>query len=193
MQSPNSEKRRNGMLIDKNKCCLLVVDIQERLAPAMHDGGQEAVRNAGILMQAARIMGVPTLVSEQYPRGLGRTVPQLAELMPADGPVEKLEFACPGNAGFAFRLNALAKKQVVIAGMEAHICVLQTALKLRDQGLEVFVAADAVASRKRSSMEHAFARIEDAGGAIITTEMAVFEWLEKAGSDEFKILSKLIQ
>lgn len=181
------------MLLDKNQSCLIVVDIQERLAPAMFDGGQEAIRNAAILMQAARRLGVPALVSEQYPRGLGRTVPQLAEFMPADGPVEKLEFACPGNAGFADRLKALDKKQVVIAGMEAHICVLQTALMLCEQDFAVFVAADATASRKQSSMDHAFARIEDAGGAIITTEMAVFEWLEKAGSDEFKILSKLIQ
>lgn len=181
------------MLLDKNHSCLIIVDIQERLAPAMFDGGAEAIRNAGILMQAAQRLGVPVLVSEQYPRGLGRTVPQLAEFMPADGPVEKLEFACPGNAGFADRLNLLDKKQAVIAGMEAHICVLQTALKLRAQGLEVFVAADAVASRKQSSMGHAFARIEDAGGAIITTEMAVFEWLERAGTDDFKVLSKLIQ
>jgi len=181
------------MLLDKNKSCLIIVDIQERLAPAMFDGGQEAIRNAAILMQAAKRLGVPVLVSEQYPRGLGRTVPQLAEFMPADGPVEKVEFACPGNAGFADRLNLSGKKQVVIAGMEAHICVLQTALKLRDQGLEVFVAADAVASRKQSSMGHAFSRIEDAGGAIVTTEMAVFEWLERAGTDDFKALSKLIQ
>ena len=181
------------MLLDKNKSCLIIVDIQERLAPAMHDGGQEAVRNAGILMQAAQRMGVPTLVSEQYPRGLGRTVPQLAEYMPAGGPIEKLEFACSSNAGFAEKLKALDKKQIVMAGMEAHICVLQTALKLRAQGMEVFVAADAVASRKQSSMDHAFARIEDAGGAIITTEMAVFEWLEQAGTDDFKVLSKLIQ
>jgi nicotinamidase-related amidase len=181
------------MLLDKNHSCLIIVDIQERLAPAMFDGGAEAIRNAGILMQAAQRLGVPTLVSEQYPRGLGRTVPQLAEYMPVDGPVEKLEFACPGNAGFAGKLKALAKQQIVIAGMEAHICVLQTALKLRDQGFAVYVAADAVASRKQSSMGHAFSRIEDAGGAIITTEMAVFEWLEKAGTDDFKLLSKLIQ
>ncbi len=181
------------MLLDRNQCCLIVVDIQERLAPAMFDGGTEAIHNAGILMQAAKRLNVPTLVSEQYPRGLGRTVPQLAEFMPADGPVEKLEFACPGNDGFAIRFNALNKKQAVIAGMEAHICVLQTAIKLSGQGIRVFVAADAVASRKKSSMDHAFARIEDAGGSIITTEMAVFEWLERAGSDDFKALSKLIQ
>lgn len=181
------------MLLNRNECCLIVVDIQERLAPAMFDGGAEAIRNAGILMQAARRLGIPTLVSEQYPRGLGHTVPALAELMPADGPVEKLEFACPGNEGFAARLKSLHKKQAVVAGMEAHICVLQTAVKLAEQGVEVFVAADAVASRKPSSMTHAFARITDAGGAIITTEMAVFEWLERAGSDDFKALSRLIQ
>lgn len=181
------------MLLDRNKSCLIVVDIQERLAPAMHDAGVEAIRNAAILMQAAKLLGVPTLVSEQYPRGLGRTVPQLAEYMPAGGPVEKLEFACPANTGFAEQLKASAKRQIVLAGMEAHICVLQTALMLCEQDFAVFVAADAVASRKQSSMDHAFSRIEDAGGAIITTEMAVFEWLQKAGSDEFKILSKLIQ
>ncbi len=181
------------MLLDKNQSCLIVVDIQERLAPAMFDGGAEAIRNAAILMQAAKRLGVPVLVSEQYPRGLGRTVPQLAEFMPDGGAIEKLEFACTGNAAFAEKLKVLDKKQIVITGMEAHICVLQTALSLRAQGQEVFVAADAVASRKQASMDHAFSRIEDAGGAIITSEMAVFEWLERAGSDDFKALSKLIQ
>jgi len=181
------------MLLNRNDSCLIVVDIQERLAPAMHDAGQEAIRNTGILMQAAKRLGVPTLVSEQYPRGLGPTVPALAELMPADGPCEKLEFACPNNDGFSARLKAMGKKQAVITGMEAHICVLQTAVKLAEQGIEVFVAADAVASRKTSSMAHALTRISEAGGSIITTEMAVFEWLEKAGSDDFKALSKLIQ
>lgn len=180
------------MLLDRNRSCLIIVDIQERLAPAMHDGGQEAVRGAAILMQAAKRLGVPTLVSEQYPRGLGHTVPALAEFMPADGAIEKVEFACPNNAGFVSRLKILGKTQAVIAGMEAHICVLQTALKLRQEGIEVFVAADAVASRKTSSMDHAFARIADAGGAIITTEMAVFEWLERAGTDDFKALQPLI-
>lgn len=181
------------MLLNRNDSCLIVVDIQERLAPAMHDGGAEAIRNTGILMQAAKRLGVPTLVSEQYPHGLGSTVAALAELMPADGACEKLEFACPNNDGFAARLKSLNKKQAVITGMEAHICVLQTAVKLAEQGIQVFVAADAVASRKKSSMDHALTRISEAGGSIITTEMAVFEWLEKAGSDDFKVLSKLIQ
>lgn len=180
------------MLLDKNQSTLIVVDIQERLAPAMFDGGQEAIRNTGILMQAARRLGVPVLVSEQYPRGLGRTVTALQEYMPNEAAIEKVEFACPSNTGFLDKFKALGKKQAIIAGMETHICVLQTALKLRAQGVEVFVAADATASRKQSSMSHAFARIANAGGKIITTEMAVFEWLERAGTDDFKALQPLI-
>lgn len=180
------------MLLDRNQSCLIVVDIQERLAPAMHDGGQGAIRNTGILMQAARRLGVPVLVSEQYPRGLGRTVPALQEFMPNQGVIEKVEFACPGNADFIGEFKKISKKQAVIAGMETHICVLQTALKLRGQGVEVFVAADATASRKTESMDYAFARLTDTGCAIITTEMAVFEWLERAGTDDFKALQPLI-
>lgn len=180
------------MLIDRNESCLIVVDIQERLAPAMHDGGDEAIHNTGVLMQGAAQLGVPVLVSEQYPKGLLHTVSPLKELMGNTGAIEKTEFACPRNASFVEKFEATGRKQAIVTGMEAHICVLQTAMQLIEQDYDVFVAADAVASRTRPSMEHAFTRIDRAGGAIVTTEMVIFEWLEKAGTDDFKVLQKLI-
>lgn len=181
------------MLIDRNESALIVVDIQERLAPAMHDGGEEAIHNSGVLMQGAAWLGIPVLVSEQYPRGLLHTVPALKELMGNDIPaIEKTEFACPRNASFMEKFQATGRKQAIVTGMEAHICVLQTAMQLIEQDVDVFVVADAVASRTRASMDHAFTRIDRAGGAIVTTEMVIFEWLEKAGTDDFKALQKLI-
>jgi nicotinamidase-related amidase len=180
------------MLIDRDQSLLLVVDIQERLAPAM-DRPDEVVRNAATLMKAAAEVAVPTVVSEQYPKGLGPTVPELAGLATAGNVYDKLEFSCHRNAGLAERLDKDARDQIVIAGMEAHVCVLQTALDLAEAGKSVFVVADAVGSRRPESRDIALRRMEAAGITAVTTEMVVFEWLRTAAAPAFKPLSKLIR
>jgi len=182
------------MLIRVEHSCLLVVDIQEKLLGAMHDGSV-IIRNAGILLQAAERLEVPVVASEQYPQGLGPTVDAVAEYFPdASGPpVSKLAFSCAADQGYMNRLLPLKRKHVVIMGIEAHVCVLQTALELTDEGYLCFVVADAVSSRAPGDLMLALERMKANGCEIMTTEMVLFEWLRAAGTDEFKELSKLVR
>jgi nicotinamidase-related amidase len=180
------------MLIERDRSCLLVVDIQERLAPAMADPAT-VIRNAAVLMQAAGRLGVPVLVSEQYPQGLGRTVPDLRPLAPVQAFVSKIDFSCAADPALSERIAQTGREQVVICGIEAHVCVLQSALGLQQQDYETFVVADAVSSRAPISRETALRRLGGNGVELVTTEMVVFEWLGKAGTPEFKELSKLIK
>lgn len=180
------------MLIKADRSCLLVVDIQERLLPAMFSP-KSVTENTGILLKAAEIMGIPVLASEQYPKGLGPTVPEIAAQLPEGSVVEKLHFSCLGDGGFCLRLGALARPQAVVVGMEAHVCVLQTVLDLRAQGVDVFVVADATSSRSPESHRLALERMRTAGAQVVSTEMVVFEWLAKAGTEQFRTISKLVK
>ncbi len=180
------------MLISRNKSCLLVVDVQVRLVPAM-DAEQAVVDNTALLLKAARRLDVPVLVSEQYRRGLGPTVDAVAEFAPEGSVVEKMHFSCMNDAGFAERFRRIGRPMAVVAGIEAHVCVLQTAEQLLEAGGEVFVVADATSSRTRANHAAALERMRHAGARIVTTEMVVFEWLEKAGTPEFKALSALVK
>lgn len=168
---------------------VLVVDMQERLLPAMADG-EEALRNAAILMQAAAILSVPVTLSEQYPQGLGRTVAELQGLAPPGSVFEKLEFSCLSNPALRARLLG---RTLILAGVEAHVCVLQTALAAVDSGQGVAVVVDAVASRRPASRDAALRRLEKAGVQLVTTEMAVFEWLGTKASPAFKEISRLVR
>ena len=178
------------MLLDRTKSLLLLVDMQERLVPAMADAAEVTAR-CGILLRAAYELGVPILASEQYPKGLGRTVPALAEL--AERRLEKMEFSVYANITIKDELKRAGQKHIVLCGVEAHVCVLQTGLELIEAGFEVFVVADAVASRRAESRDRALQRIAQAGGTVITSEMALFEWLRSASAPEFRSISKLIR
>lgn len=180
------------MLMSAAASCLLVVDIQERLLPKMA-APQPVVENTAVLLKAARRLDVPVLVSEQYPRGLGATVPHLEPLLRPDEKVEKLYFSCIGEEAFADRFRALQRHQAVVAGIEAHVCVLQTVEDLLASGIETFVVEDATSSRVKKSQATAMARLREAGARVVTTEMVVFEWLAKAGTPAFKDLSALIK
>lgn len=180
------------MLIERGRSCLLVVDIQERLAPAMADP-EPAIRNSATLIQAARRLDVPILVSEQYPQGLGPTVSALRALAPAESFVSKVSFSCAHDPAIRERLAELGRPQVVICGMEAHVCVLQSALGLKQAAFAPYVVADATDSRVVASKDTALARLRADGVEIVTTEMVLFEWLAQAGTAEFKDLIKLIK
>jgi nicotinamidase-related amidase len=180
------------MMIDREAACLLVVDVQERLLPAMQDP-MAVVRNAGILMQAAARLGVPIVVSEQYPRGLGSTVAELRHLAPPDAILPKLSFSCAEDPGLRRRLEDLGRSQVVVCGIETHVCVLQTALGLASGGWVPFAIADATSSRSLANRDAGLARLRADGIEVATTEMAVFEWLGRAGTAEFKEISRLIK
>ncbi|MEP1208586.1 MAG: hydrolase [Rhizobiaceae bacterium] len=179
------------MLIRSKDSILVVIDMQQRLVPAMLAPAR-TLRNAALLIETARELDIPVLLTEQYPKGLGPTMADIAG--PAgDSPVfEKIHFSCMEDPKFADHLMGLGRNQVVLAGMEAHICVVQTAASLLEAGYEVFVASDATASRTADSEQACLQRLNAAGVGIVTSEMVVFEWLGKAGTPAFKkILPKI--
>ncbi|QFU17113.1 isochorismatase family protein [Microvirga thermotolerans] len=184
------------MLLNAARSHLIVVDMQERLMPAIH-GGEGLLPKVRLLLRAAERLRIPVTVTEQYPKGLGPTIPQVADLLPAGTVVlPKVSFSAAGDEATARRIAALrgeGRDQVVICGIEAHVCVLQTALALHATGLAVFVVSDAVSSRAPSSVSAACARLLHAGCHWIDAEMALFEWLEKAGTDDFRALSALLK
>jgi nicotinamidase-related amidase len=185
------------MLIQRERSCLLIVDMQERLLPAMA-GAESLLSQAGILIRAAKRLDLPILASEQYPKGLGATDAGLRSLLGNEvDPMPKIHFSCTDDPAIRARLQALAqdqgRDQAVIVGVEAHVCVLQTALGLPRLGMAPFVVGDAVASRKPESRQLALDRMARDGVEIVTAEMVLFEWLGKAGTPEFKELSALIR
>jgi nicotinamidase-related amidase len=181
------------------RAALLVVDVQDKLAAVMPPDAMTAlVRNVGILVEAARRFAIPVVVSEQYPRGLGKTVAGIEEAL-AGLPAEqlyrfdKLEFsvcAAPGFAPVEARLDG--RDQWIVTGMEAHICVYQSARALRAGGAAVHVVRDAVVSRAPQNREIGLGLVERAGALVTSTETVVFDLLQRAGGDDFKALSRLI-
>ena len=180
------------MFMNAETSCLMVIDVQAKLNPVMF-APERAPSGAAKLLKGAAILGVPALLSEQYPKGIGSTVDALQEHMPADCPIEKNSFSCMADEGFTERFADLQRPQVVVAGIETHICVMQTALELLGGGAEVFVVADACASRTEESHKAGLERIRDAGGWVVTVEMVLFEWLKRSGTPEFKQISQLIK
>ena len=180
------------MLMNAKDSSLLVIDVQAKLNPVMFDPDRVPT-GAGKLLKAAEILAVPALVTEQYPKGVGETVDALQDLIPTGCPIEKNSFSCLAEEAFTEKFEDLNRPQVVIAGIEAHICVLQTALALLDQGFDVFVVEDATASRTRENHRAGLERVRDAGGWVVTVEMVLFEWLKYSGTPEFKEISQLIK
>jgi nicotinamidase-related amidase len=173
---------------------LVVVDVQERLFNAMDaERRDDMVANVKILASAARRLEVPVLVTEQYPKGLGRTLPELRTLLGDTPPFEKTAFSCAGADGFMDRVRALGADHVILTGIEAHVCVLLTALDLLGRGLRVSVVADAVCSRRPANLEIGLAQARQAGAVVTATETVVFQLLGGADSDAFRELSKLLR
>jgi len=185
---PASEPRR----IDRLKAGLLVVDVQQRLLPAMFEK-ERVLQNVLRLVHGAAALKVPAFVTEQYPKGLGPTVPDLAAVLSGVRPIQKLSFSAWGTPGLPEALRDRAVSDVVLCGLEAHVCVAQTCLDLLDAGLRPFVAADAVSSRTTDNWRVGVERMRDAGAVIVSTEMILFELLERAGTEEFKQVQRLIK
>lgn len=180
------------MLLERDRSCLLIVDIQERLAPVMSDP-RRVLHNCTLLMRAAQRLEIPILVSEQYPKGLGPTMVDLRPYLPEEGALPKVHFSAAADETILAKLNSFERGQVVIAGIETHVCVLQTALDLKARGFETMVAADACASRRIESEQMGWSRMRQCGVELLSVEMVLFEWLHKAGTPEFKELSPLIK
>lgn len=180
------------MLLSQDDSVLVVVDMQEKLLPAM-DGSEELLRAQSVLLDAARRLSIPCLVTEQYPKGLGDTVVDLQPDLAGYPVFEKISFSCLGAEGFTDALAATGRKQVLLIGIETHVCVLQTALELLAEGYAVHVVADAVSSRTARNRELSLARMAAAGVVVPCMESVVFEWLRVAGGEAFKTLSKRLR
>lgn len=175
------------MLLDKNNSQLLVIDIQSRLAPAIHKG-EEVIKQACWVIEVARQLNVPITATEQYPKGIGTTVEEVKQLLKPEEILQKMHFSAMQEAEIAQHLASKNKQQVVVLGTEAHVCVLQTAAELLGAGYEVFLVAEALGSRKKSSKKLALKRLKQQGAQVITREMLAFEWLHVSGTEEFKHL-----
>lgn len=171
---------------------LIVIDFQEKLVRAMHDRDM-LVQNVVKLIKGAQVIGLPILWTEQNPEGLGPTIPEIAELLRDQEPVVKLSFSCCGEASFEEQLEALGREQLLLAGIEAHVCVYQTATDLLDMGFDVEVVSDAVASRTPENKRVGLDKCREYGASITSVETALFELIQVAEGPHFKELIKVVK
>lgn len=171
---------------------LVLIDFQERLSPAMHDK-EKLLLKVIKLVKGAGVLEIPVILTEQYPKGLGTTIPEIKELLPDVKPVEKVCFNCCDNAAFCKSLDSLKRKQVLVAGIEAHICVYQTAMSLARAGYEVQLVSDCISAREPDNKTIALYRMGVAGINPTSTEMALFELLQVAQGDKFKQISNIVK
>ena len=181
---------RSPRLLDAAACALLVIDMQQRLLAALPDGPR-LVANAARLLEAAALLEVRRGATEQYPKGLGETDPQIRRRV--DQPPEKLIFSAAGCRGLVDPLAAAGVRQIVLCGIETHVCVLQTALDLLAESYDVYVVVDAVGSRHQADHDVALQRMRDEGASLVTTESVMFEWCRTAEHPEFKQISALVK
>ena len=182
---------REGLL-SKENAVLIVVDVQERLFPLI-SGKDIILNNMRKLIRFAKIIGIPIILTEQYPKGLGPTISEIRELTSTIKPIEKLEFSCLASSAFRERLAEIHAKNLVLTGIEAHICVAQTAIEALTYGYRVYAVHDAISSRRLEDKTVAVERMRQHGVTIVTSEMLMYEILRKAGTPEFKKVLKLVK
>jgi len=171
---------------------LVVIDVQEKLARTIYER-EKLIDNLQRLIKGAQVFEVPIIVTEQYPQGLGVTVPEIAPLLAGNSPLAKVHFSCCDDAKFPADLQALGRRQVLIAGIESHICVYQTATDLLKAGYEVYVVTDTVSSRTSENRQIGLNLMERAGAVMTSTETVLFEVLKVAKGDKFKAVSQIVK
>ena len=179
-------------MLDRNDTALILIDLQVKLARAIH-AAAELIANCVKLIRGLQALEVPILVTEQNPAGLGPTVPEAAELLAPVEPITKLSFSCCGEPAFTHALKGLGRKQLLLAGMETHVCVYQTAADLASGGYEVQIVADAVSSRDPGDKAVGLARARAAGATITSVETALFELLNVAEGDAFHRIIEIVK
>lgn len=186
----NDNSPRSPDLMSRDDTALLVIDVQDRLLPAI-SGRDHIVWNIRRLIDGAQVLGLDVAATEQYPKGLGATAPILAERL---GEIpSKLMFSCRECEEIFTKFSKNGRHKVLVCGIESHVCVQQTVLDLMGEGFRVYVAVDAVGSRHELDYQTALRRMETAGATLTTTEAALFEWCEVAGTAEFKQISRLVR
>lgn len=180
------------MRILKTECVALIIDFQERLVPHMMNK-ELMLEKTKILLMGLQILEVPIIISEQYTKGLGLTVDQVKELFKEFAGMEKISFSCFDDKSISDKIKSIGKKNVIIAGIEAHVCVMQTAIDLIENGFLPVIVEDCVSSRNINDKNLAMQRMMQAGALITTTESLLFELTRFAGNDQFKSISKLVK
>lgn len=175
------------LCIRRSRAALLVVDLQQRLLPAMQDS-KTVSKNASRLLKSAALLQIPILATEQYPKGLGPTVPEVADAIPQFAPYEKLTFSACGAPRLLSALRDTRASDIVLCGIETHVCVTQTCLDLLEKDFRVFIVADACCSRRPEDHQLGLQRMTQAGAVIASREMVLFELVQRAGTEEFKQL-----
>ncbi|MBM4171658.1 MAG: hydrolase [Ignavibacteria bacterium] len=184
--------KKNFRLLNKEKTTLLVIDIQDRILPVIFES-ERVIRNAVKLISGFKIMNLPVYYTEQYPKGLGPTNPQIKEALNNSEAIQKMSFSCYGAPDLFEDLKKRGIEQVVVCGIESHVCVMQTVLDFIANDFQVHVAADAISSRREFDYQTALRRMESNGAEISLTESVLFELLEVCGTDQFKAVSKLVK
>ena len=179
-------------MLEIKECSLVVVDVQGKLAQLMYNK-DVLFKNIQTLIKAVKILNIPIIWCQQCPDALGSTVPEISDLLSDIKPINKAAFSCCGDKQFNIRLNELSRKQVLLCGIETHVCIYQTAIDLLRKGFSVDVIADAVSSRTLENKQTSLNRMIEAGANISCTEMALFELLKTAEHPEFKQIATLIK
>jgi nicotinamidase-related amidase len=179
-------------MLEQDETALVIIDVQGKLAEIMHER-EKLFANLHRLVKGAQFLEIPILLTEQYPKGLGETAPELKSLMPDLAPITKMTFSCCGEEAFTTALETINREQILICGIEAHVCVYQTVIDLLDEDYDVHVVADAVSSRTAENRTLGLERMKDEGATLTGTEMALFELLRVAGTPVFKEISKLVK
>jgi nicotinamidase-related amidase len=179
-------------VLERDRAALVIIDIQERLASVMKVK-DEVIHNCLHLIEIAKLFHLPVVITEQYPKGLGRTVEEIRNAISPCRPVEKLAFNCCDEPLFLNEIKGLNRKTLIMTGMETHICVLQTCIGLLHRGFHVHLVKDAVCSRAKKNWETACGLMRDAGAVITCTETVLFQLLKVAGTEEFRAISKRIK
>ena len=182
----------NRFRVSADDAFLLIIDIQERLAAVMNER-DTVIKNTTHLIELSKLFDIPLVLTEQYPKGLGPTVSEIRNALKEYQPVEKLSFSCCGAEGFLDAVKKTNRRKVLVTGMETHICVLQTCLDLLQEGLEVYLIADAITSRRPYDKSIALDMLKGAGCIVTTTEAVLFQVLKKAGTEEFRVISRRIK
>jgi nicotinamidase-related amidase len=177
---------------ERRKTTLVVVDIQEKFMPVIFEIDR-VVENTKKLVRAFQAMKIPVIFTQQYTKGLGPTAEEIAQLFGDEKPIEKIEFSCMENKEFLKRMKGFGVKDLVICGIEAHVCILQTALDAIKQGFRVYIVQDATSSRNKSDWKTAMRRARQSGAFIVSTEMIIFQLLRKAGTQEFKEIQRIVK
>ena len=179
-------------MLDIKNCCLVVVDVQGKLAQLMHEK-EKLFNNVAVLIKSAKILDIPILWCQQVPKALGETVDEIKELLAGNEPINKSAFSCCGDEVFRQRLKQTSKKQIILCGIETHVCIYQTAMNLLDDEFDVTLVTDAVSSRTAENRALAIEKLNAEGASLSSTEMALFELLKDAKHSNFKEIAKLIK